>query len=346
MPSLPRLTPLVPVVLALCVVASASPTAGADVDAPPFPVSGAFFGASIGKQIDPDLPECRHPNAVTARTRFEDPECVAGFVYLDREFYLWDGHKATGQMWPTDYARWSRDQGHRLMMSFKPKRLDGARLQWGDIAAGMHDAEIDAHAQRVAAFGAPVYLTFHAEPEYNGAGGRFGTADQYRAAWRRIVQRFRDAGATNATWVLTLMGWTFQGASGRNPFDYYAGSAYVDAVAVDAFNYYDCRGTANTWKSFGKLFQRPYDWIAARGKPMLVGEWGSVEHPDDPDAKARWLRYAGRWIKSHPNLKALTYLSFRDHSPETGRDCDWTVDTTLRSLLAFRELVADPYFTP
>jgi hypothetical protein len=40
----------------------------------------------------------------------------------------------------------------------------------------------------------------------------------------------------------------------------------------------------------------------------------------------------------------FAYSSFHDLIPEQQRDCDWTVDSSIGSLLAFRELVADPYF--
>jgi hypothetical protein len=313
-------------------------------DRPPFPASGAYFGASVGKQEDGTLPVCRDSDPEDGRTLFE--LCAGSELYLDRVYTGWNVNR-WGQPWPSPYDTWSRDQGRRLFISFKPVRADGSRVTWTDIAAGRVDAEIDAQARKIRDFGAPIYLAFHPEPEFSGTTSRFGTHADFRAAWRRVVTRYRAVGATNVRWVLTLMAWTFEPGSGRNPADYYAGASYVDAIGVDGFNYYDCRAASPVgWKSFGQVFHRPYNWVTARGEPMLVAESGSVEDPAVPGRKAQWIRDMAAWVQTKPNVRGVTYSHFHDLIPEQQRDCDWTVDSSTESLLAFRDVVSDPYFTP
>lgn len=337
---------ILPLLLALLAPIFGVPAATGADEAPWFPESGTYFGAAVGKQDDTSFPECRSRYGIDGRLAFEGATCIHRQVFIDRAFHIWESSNS-GEAWPTAYDRWSRDQGHRLFFSWRPKRRDGTIVTWKDIAAGKQDARIDIQAQRVKEFGARVYLAFHAEPEYNGTGGAFGTGADFRAAWRRIVNRFRARGVTNVSWVMVLMGWTYNPASHRNPADYYAGPTYVDAVGADAYNWYECRSAIKSqWLSFGSAFQAAYTWSVSKGKPLVAAEWGTVEDPEDPARKALWLRDAASWIQSHPNMKVVSYFHFDDENLAEGRDCDWTLDTSAASLLAFREVAAQAHFQP
>ena len=321
----------------------ASPTDAAGGQ-PWFPASGAFFGASVGRQFDETDPMCRDLDPYTGRTAFEGLDCAKQPTYIDHVFYRWDG-KLNGDPWPTAYERWSVQTGHRLHINWIAKREDDSVVRWADIANGKYNAYIDAKARAVKNFGAPLYLTFHAEPEYHGAAGAFGTAADYRAAYRRIVDRFRAQGVTNVRWVPVLMAWSFSRPSG-NPGAFWPGDAYVDAVGVDGYNWFGCTGGRASWNSFESIFQRAYDWVAARRRPMMVVEWGTVEDPDDPLRKAQWFTDAAEWIQDHPNIKAVEYFHARDINPSKNRDCDWTIDSSVLSQVAFANLATDPYFNP
>ena len=323
--------------------APAAGSAGAAVAEPWFPQSGAYLGAAVGLQPDGTLPTCRDANGQNGRAAFEGPFCANMGLFVDRVFHRWDASTG-GFAWPTAYDQWSRDSGRRLLISWNAVRADGSTVFWRDIAAGREDAVIDQQAERVKRFGAPIYLAFKHEPEINSPSGRHGTTAEFRAAWRRIVDRFRARGVTNVRWTLILMAWTFNPLSGRNPADYYPGKGYVDAMGVNAYNWYGCSGGANQWASFGQLYQRAYDWATARGLPVIAAEFGSVEDPADPERKAQWFGDAAAWIASHPNIKVVSYFNFHDYQPEKGRDCDWTVDSSLQSLLAFRAFARHPAF--
>jgi hypothetical protein len=324
-----------------------SPTASTlpALDAPWFPATGAYLGAAVGRQPDATSPVCRDKEPAAGRSAFEGLSCVGRWSFIDHVYYRWDG-KLSGEPWPTAYERSSRDQGRRLYINWIAKRANNTVVPWKDIAAGKHDAEIDAKARAVQEFGAPVYLTFHAEPEYNGTAGAFGNAAEFRAAWQRVVTRFRALNVTNVRWVLVLMSWTFDPRSGRDPQDFWPGDGYVDAVGVHGYNWLGCSGGGQKWTPFGTIFQRSYDWVAARNKPMVVAEWGSVEEPSDPDAKSAWIRETASWVKDHPNVKVMAYFHSHDVIPDRGRDCDWTLDSSPSTTTAFRDMVLDPYFNP
>src|SRR6185436_10037774 len=102
---------------------------------------------------------------------------------------------------------------------------------WRTIASGAQDAWITTQALSLKAFGVPMYLTFHHEPEDDSAA--FGTPTEYAAAYRHVVDVFRVNGVTNVSFVWTMMSWTFDPRSGRDPMSWYPGDAYIDAVGSD-----------------------------------------------------------------------------------------------------------------
>ena len=64
------------------------------------------------------------------------------------------------------------------------------RSRGATIASGAEDAAIIARADAIKAFGYPMYLAFHHEPEDDLA--TFGTPADYAAAFRHIVERLPE----------------------------------------------------------------------------------------------------------------------------------------------------------
>ena len=113
---------------------------------------------------------------------------------------------------PTPQESWAVSRGTIPFLNWKAQRTNGAVVPWSTIASGAEDAAIAARADAVKAFGSPVYLTFHHEPEDDL--GTWGTAADYAAAFRRVVTVFRSRGVTNVAFVWTMMNWTFDPRSG------------------------------------------------------------------------------------------------------------------------------------
>jgi hypothetical protein len=101
--------------------------------------------------------------------------------------------------------RWARE-GRILFLALEPRIYGSSTVvPWSEIAAGGQDAVIDAIAARVKALGLPVLMDFTHEPEEQP---ELGTPQQFAAAYRHVVGRFRAAGADNVSWVWTVMGLT------------------------------------------------------------------------------------------------------------------------------------------
>ena len=88
---------------------------------------------------------------------------------------------------------------------------------------------------------------------------------------------------------------------------------------------------------------------------MAFGEWGSREEyfnsSNDGTRKAVWLDEANSWLQTQaPRIKAIMYFNvfvegeFNNPDEFGNTGPDWRVDTTSKSLEAYRRLAQDPYF--
>ncbi|MGH9276172.1 MAG: glycosyl hydrolase, partial [Acidimicrobiales bacterium] len=231
--------------------------------------------------------------------------------------------------------------GRTLVLSWNTGRTDRTFTKWADITAGLYDAEIDARAEAVKAFGAPLIFVFNHEPNNgnNVTGETAGTSEEFTAAYRYIHDRFIADGVTNVSFGLVLMAWTFrQGLADQ----WYPGDAYVDILGADGYNWYGCNGFGGSpWARVEEIFTDFREFGLAHNKAMIAAEWASGEDLLDPNRKAQWIRDGAATWKSWPEIKGISWFN-----TGTNPGCPRYVDTTPESLAAFAEIGADPYFNP
>ena len=312
------------------VAGSANPVTS--VPAPPhgpvyLPDQGALFGAfvPVDAHTGPDR-----------RSALAGVEQISGRkMALERVFYRWD------DPWPSADDVWSRDQGRTLIISWNAGRNDGTFAKWADIAAGAYDAELDARAAAVKAFGAPIVFVFNHEPN-NGntvTGQSAGTSSEFQAAFRYVHDRFLADGVTNVSFGLVLMAWTFR--LGQADL-WYPGDAYVDILGTDGYNWYGCNGFASSpWATVQTIFTDFHSYGVAHNKAMILAEWASGEDPLSSTRKAQWIRDGAAVMKTWPEIKGISWFN-----TNTNPGCPRYVDTTADSLAAFAEIGADAYFNP
>ena len=102
------------------------------------------------------------------------------------------------------------------------------------VAHGDYDFYVDKWARAAAKFRRPILLRFGHEmndPYRYPWGPQNNTKEEYIAAWRHVVERFRKNNANAVVWVwsphVAYQYWE----------TYYPGSDYVDWVATGALNY-------------------------------------------------------------------------------------------------------------
>jgi glycosyl hydrolase family 26 len=201
--------------------------------------------------------------------------------------------------------------GHVLLDDWTAK-LNGKQLSWAAISNGTYNSEIDAEATKLKSYGKPVMLSFEHEADLTTHIPSQGTAAQYAAAYRYIHNRFASDGVKNVIWV-----WTTTGYGGHDATiqALYPGSAYVDWVGYDPYNFAACHD--ESWKTFSDTVSPFYNWLESNGfgnKPFILPEYGTV--PGTGSEAAQWFNSIPSVLQAYPNIKAL--LEFDDTSSGPG----------------------------
>jgi len=231
---------------------------------------------------------------------------------------------AWSDAWEKD-ARVDLDAGRIPLVNWEPGGID-----FGDIASGKLDANIKARAQGAKGVGKKFFLDFAAEMNGDEAWSH-NDAPLYVSAYRHIHDLFAAAGATNVVWVWAP---NVTDTNGRNDMtlSYYPGDDYVDWTGVDGYNW-----GGGDWQTFEAVFKNIYPLLAAKKKPIMIGEMASAEQGGD---KAAWIDAIIPTLKTrYPQFKALVWF-------DVDKENDWRIDSSAAALAAFSRLATDAYFNP
>jgi len=222
-----------------------------------------------------------------------------------------------------------KSRGASWMVTWEPS----ATLQ--SIASGQQDAFITSWAKAADAWGGTIYLRYMHEMNggwypwgvYQGHNGN--TAADFVAAWRHTHDLFVKAGATNVKWVWSP---NVRYPNGEYPFaDLYPGSAYVDWVALDGYNWGGVVAGHPGWQSLTSIFLASYQALLGYGKPIAIAETASAELGGD---KAAWIlqSYLTDIPTKMPKIRAVIWFN---ENAET----DFRVNSSAASLAAYRQVV-------
>jgi hypothetical protein len=255
-----------------------------------------------------------------------------------------------GHMWDLNggYRPWSssavngvRSHGSIPMISWTPEGGDPSRWQLADIIEGKHDAYIRQFATDAKNWSHPFLLRMM--HEMNGGWGWPWQEDsngnkrgEFVPAWRRIVDIFRSVGANNASFV-----WCpnveFPNSPNPTYASLYPGDSYVDWTCLDGYNWGTTRSSG--WQSFDSVFSYSYNMLLAvtSSKPVLMGEYGSVEAGG---SKAAWLtdaltvQFPGKYAK----VRAHLYYNWSTSI------ADWRIETSSTSIGAWKAGIGKSYY--
>ncbi len=236
-------------------------------------------------------------------------------------YYAWNADW-TGAVTKADLAA-----GRIPLVNWEPHNID-----FNKIVDGSLDATIKARARGSKALGKKFFLDFSAE--MNGDEAWDGNnAPLYVAAYRHIHDIFVAEGATNVVWAWCPNVTDIHGGN-KNTMDYYPGDAYVDWTGVDGYNW----GTNNGgWQSFQQVFEKIYPLLAARKKPIMIGEMSSAQVGGD---KAKWIDAIVPTLRTNfPLVKCLIWF-------DINKERDWRISSSPESEAAFIRMAKNPYFNP
>lgn len=238
-------------------------------------------------------------------------------------YYGWDDDWATSADTTADFA------GGRIpLVNWEPFDVD-----FDDIISGRLDATIQARADGAARIGKKFFLDFAAEMnEEEGWGGH--KPAKYIAAWRHIHDVFIAHGATNVVWAWCPN--VTDSPDAPTTMAYYPGDAYVDWTGVDGYNW----GTSDpdfAWQSFHDVFADIYPRLAAKGKPIIIGEMASDEVGG---SKAQWIDDVVPTLENDfPLIKAVVWF-------DIDKERHWQINSSPQALASYQRMAQDPYFNP
>lgn len=202
-----------------------------------------------------------------------------------------------------------------------------------EISAGQHDALIRDRADGVAALGSDVFLRFFWEMDGGKKRDIVVSPADFIAAWRRVVNTFRNRGATNAVFVWCPNSISFTQGTAEQ---YYPGDEYVDWICAHGYNWAPAKPNSN-YRSLTEIFGSFHAWGMAHGtKPMMIGETGVQEN--NQGDKPAWLRSVpDELLHNMPGVSAFVYFDSDTIYP-------WWLDSSWGSFNAWRDLAQHPHF--
>ena len=247
---------------------------------------------------------------------------------------------------PTDTEKFLKSDKRLMVLSIKPIRVDGSRIPWADLASTQDGEplfkELTTWVKNIKKIGRPIYVTLHHEPE-TGDDRASGTTADYLAAWRRFATLIRERGGPNARlmWIMTDRSFTLPADDRQAAASWYPGDEFVDAIGVDAFNWFTCRDRSEGWKSAAELVEPARQFALTHpGKELWITELGTIDDPERPKRRTKWLTEAAR-LPMSPGWEQLHGVLYFDdvHGAEFPK-CNWHIDDT--SGVALGELARIP----
>ena len=206
------------------------------------------------------------------------------------------------------------------------------------VNSGAFDAYFRQWARDAKRDGRRVLLRFGFE--FNGDWFTWGGDPQgFIRAWRRARRIFRDAGALNVEWVWSPNVVSVPDTPANRMHRYWPGSAWVDWIGLDGYNFGPDHDRWHRWESFAEIFGPALRAVERRwpGKPVIIAEFGCA--PGTPAERARWIREAYAAIVRHRQVRAAVWYNYdkrREGEP------NWRIDADAASLRAFNETFARP----
>lgn len=194
------------------------------------------------------------------------------------------------------------------------------------IAAGDFDGYLWSWGTAMASWGKPVMLRYGHEMNGNWYPWADGVNDNqsgdYVKAWKHVHDVLIAAGAANVSWV-----WSpnvpYTGSTSLAGL--YPGSAYVDTVALDGYNW----GTAavgSKWTDPSTLFGGGLTLLRklAPGKQIIIAETASAEAGG---SKAAWNAALVSYLAAQSDVTGVVWFHH-------DKEADWRIDSSSSSATA------------
>jgi hypothetical protein len=328
---------------------------------------GAFIRGSTGNPTyPPDYRDC--PWDIRTCDLFETN--AGKRVSIIHFGQPWKDSSGSLSTFPSTPLNTIRTRGSIPMLNWGSWQLGGGvnqpNFKLTNITRGDYDSYITQFARSAAAWNHPFFIRFNHEMNI---GGQFpwnysdtwidritgfsyrNTPNDFIKMWRHVVDIFRREGATNVTWVWCPNIYYRSGSNALPFMQSYPGDAYVDWNCLDGYNH------STSMIPFSTLFTDSYnvmqqkvigtDTICSnlvtdcnpKVKPIMIGEWASVEAGDGGTKKANWIKdaFLTQLPNNFPAIKAVVWFNWNSHPNQI-------IESTTISLTGFKIAVNSPYY--
>ncbi|WP_185966874.1 cellulose binding domain-containing protein [Clostridium sp. HBUAS56017] len=205
---------------------------------------------------------------------------------------------------------------------------------WGmsnlDIANGLKDEYIRQMAQDIKTYNKDIIIRLFHESNgnwYDWALGdsKVNTNETFIAAFRHVVDIFREVGASNVKWDFNVNASSV--GKGASYLGNYPGDDYVDIISMDGYNWGTTQSWGSTWQSFDEIFSQAYNAVKVKNKPISISEFAATEIGGD---KAEWYTDAFNSINSDKYSLINTIVTF-----SIDKETDWRINSSEAALKAY-----------
>ena len=201
----------------------------------------------------------------------------------------------SGWSYPFGSVLDAKDAGARVYLNINSWHVVGDKkicYPFKNYASGAYNPMLQRWVTELQAFDYDdTFITFTHEPTAHSLSQpSCGTSSQYIAAYDYVYHYFRNHGITYP------FIWWMVASSFRNGYavNWQPPANDFDVVAVDGYNRFE----SGFWRSPAYIFTAAHDYAASLGKPLLVGEIGTVEDKREPTRKAAWITDAATLFNS------------------------------------------------
>lgn len=217
----------------------------------------------------------------------------------------------TWEPWLTSFE----SEKYPHLVSIEKRDINGMKT----VANGDYDAYIKTWARASKKLEKPIFIRLGHEmndPYRYPWGPQNNKPEDFVAAWKHVVNIFRNEGVKNVFWV-----WAphpaYQG------FDvYYPGDEYVDWIGTGTLNY----GTAASWSqwwSFEDIFGKFYKQVKKYNKPVMITELGCLNVGGN---RAEWFRKAlSEMPEKYPLVKSVIFYHSSNDNTTTNKSLNWYI---------------------
>jgi hypothetical protein len=173
--------------------------------------------------------------------------------------------------------------------------------------------------------GRMVTVRFRSNPPWRQTANlKSGSADYQNVV--RWADALKARGANNISFAFQSTSYAYHAkSSAYNAIaKWYPGDAYVDVVAPDPYNWFNCGHGRGKWNSLKSLVEPAVAFARSHGKQIALAEYASVRD----SRRAAWIKDAGTYMAANDDVFVAAFYFNRNPTNSANSDCTWPLSSS------------------